>query len=150
VKFLTLLVFLSAPSLMFCAQRQECPQFSGAVKERMEKEARWIVSDSLQSQIASKSRAFGRLLAMERCHILQSNLLSELVTEEQGPFFVAEEVPLKSKVGHYDGTWMMLVAPAEATGTMPDANVLRITEHTWRLLYRDKAGSTRVLASGTY
>jgi hypothetical protein len=135
---------------MLCAQREECPQFSGAVKERMEKEARWIVSDSLQLQVASKSIAFGRLLAMERCNILQSNLLSEQVTEEQGPFFVAEGVPLKSRVGRYEGTWMMVVAPAEATGTMPDANVLKITDQKWTLLHRDKAGSTRVLAAGTY
>jgi hypothetical protein len=116
----------------------------------MEKEARWMVSDSLQSQVASKSIAFGRLLTMERCQSLQSKLLSEEVTEEQGPFFVAEDVPLKSRVGRHEGTWIMVVAPAEASGRMPDANVLKITEHKWTLLHRDKAGSTRVLAAGAY
>jgi hypothetical protein len=136
--------------MMLCAQRQECPEFSGAAKNRMEKEARWVVSDSLQSQVASKSIAFGRLLAIERCHILFSNLLSEQVTEQQGPFFVAEDVPLKSKVGRYGGTWMMVVAPADATGRMPDANVLKVTEHNWTLLHRDRAGRTRVLSAGTY
>jgi hypothetical protein len=143
LKFLILLVFLSAPSLMLCAQREECPQFSGAVKERMEKEARWLVSDSLQEQVALKSSAFGRLIAIERCHILQSNLLSEQVTEEQGPFFVADHVPIKSRIGRYEGTWMMVVAPVEATGRMPDANVLEITDHKWNLLHRDKGGPTR-------
>ena len=150
LKFLILLVFLSVPFLLLCAQREECPQFSGAVKERMEKEARWLVSDSLQEQVASRSGAFGRLIAIERCHVLQSNLLSEQVTEEQGPFFVADHVPLKSRVGRYEGTWMMVVAPAEATGRMPGANVLEITDHKWTLLHRDKAGSTRVLAAGAY
>lgn len=43
-----------------------------------------------------------------------------------------------------------VVAPAEATGRMPDANVLEITDHKWTLLHRDKPGSTRVLAAGTY
>jgi hypothetical protein len=148
--FLILLVFLSGSSLLLCAQREECPQFSGAVKERMEKEARWAVSDSLRQQVASRSNAFGRLLAIEQCHILQSNLLSEQVTEEQGPFFIADHVPLKSRVGRYEGTWMMVVAPAEATGRMPDANVLEITDHKWTLLHRDKTGSTRVLAAETY
>jgi hypothetical protein len=149
LKVLILLVFLSAPS-MLCAQREECPQFSGAVKARMEKEARWVASDSLQSQVASKSVAFGRLIATERCHILRSNLLSEQVTEEQGPFFVAEDVPLKSRIGRYEGTWMMVVAPSEPTGRMPDANVLEITDHKWTLLHRDAAGKTRLLAAGTY
>jgi len=81
---------------------------------------------------------------------LQSNLLSEQVTEEQGPFFVADRAPLKSRVGRYEGTWMMAIAPADATGRMPDANVLEITEHKWTLLHREKAGSTRVLAAGAY
>ena len=150
LKFLILLVFLSVPFSLLCAQREECPQFSGAVKARMEQEARWLVSDSLQEQVASRSSAFGRLIALERCHILQSNLLSEQVTEEQGPFFVADRVPLKSRVGRYEGTWMMVVAPAEATGRMPDANVLEITDHKWTLLRRDKAGGTPVLAAGAF
>ena len=116
----------------------------------MEKEARWLVSQSLQEQVASRSNAFGRLILIERCHILQSNLLSEQVTEEQGPFFVVDHVPLKSRVGRYEGTWMMVIAPAEANGKMPEANVLEITDHKWTLLRRDKGGSSRVLAAGSY
>ena len=150
MKFLILLVFLSIPSLVLCGQGEECPQFSGAVKERIEKEARWLVSDSLQEQVASRSSAFGSLIAIERCHILQSNLLSEQVTEVEGPFFVADHVPLKSRVGRYQGTWMMVVAPAEATGRMPDANVLKITDHRWTLFHRGESGTTRVLATGEY
>ena len=149
MKSLLLLACLSAPSLLVFAQR-ECPKFSGVVKERMEKEARWLVSQSLQEQVASRSSAFGRLIVIERCHILQSNLLSEQVTEEQGPFFIADHAPLKSRVGRYEGTWMMLIAPAEANGKMPEANVLEITDHKWTLLRRDKAGSSWVLAAGIY
>lgn len=150
LKLLAVLAFLCASSSMLCSQRNQCPQFSGAVKKRMEKEARWIVSDSLQSQIASRSIALGRLLAMERCHILESNLLSERITEEQGPFFVAEDVELRSSVGRYDRTWMMVVAPADATGRMPAANVLKISEHRWTLLHRGNAGRPTVLAAGTF
>ena len=139
MKFLILLVFLSTPSLVLCAQGKECPQFSGNVKERIEKEARWLVSDSLQEHVASRSSAFGSLIAIERCHILQSNLLSEQITEVEGPFFVADRVALRSRVGRYEGTWMMVVAPTEATGRMPDANVLKITDHRWTLFIVVKA-----------
>ena len=150
LKLLILLFFLSALPLVLRAQREECPQFSGAVKERIEKEARWLVNDSLQEQVASRSSAFGRLIAIEQCHILQSNLLSEQVTEVEGPFFVADHVALRSRVGRYEGVWMMVVAPAEATGRMPDANVLKITNHKWTLLHRGESGTTRVLATGKY
>lgn len=81
---------------------------------------------------------------------MQSNLLSEEVTEEGGPFILADDVPLKSRVGRYQRTWMMVIAPTEATGRMPDANVLKITDHEWTLFSRDKGGSTRVLATGVY
>ena len=150
MKFLILLVVLSTPSSVLRAHGKECPQFSGAAKERIEKEARWLVSDSLQEQVASTSSAFGRLIAIERCNILQTNLLSEQVTEEEGPFFVSDQVLLKSRVGRYEGTWMMVVAPAEATGRMPDANVLKITDHKWTLLHRGESGTTRILATGKY
>jgi hypothetical protein len=130
--------------------QEQCPQFSAVAKARLEQQARWLVSDSLQKQIAARSSAFGRLISFERCNILRSNLLSEEVTEEEGPFFVADDVPLKSRVGRYQRTWMMLIAPSEATGKMPDANVLKITDQKWTLLSRDKDGSTRVLAKGVY
>ena len=81
---------------------------------------------------------------------MQSNLLSEQITEEEGPFFVSDQVPLKSRVERYEGTWMMVVAPAEATGRMPDANVLKIADHKWTLLHRGESGTTRVLATGRY
>ena len=45
---------------------------------------------------------------------------------------------------------MMVVAPAEATGRMPDANVLEITDHKWTLFHRDIAGNTRALAAGGF
>jgi len=150
-KILLLLIVLSLSALSSAASAQErCPQFSGPARVRLEQQARWLVSDSLQKQIAARSSAFGQLIAFERCHILQSNLLSEQVSEEEGPFFVADDEPLKSRVGRYQRTWMMVIAPTEATGTLPNANVLKITDHKWALLNRDKDGSTRVLAKGTY
>ena len=132
------------------ASVQQCPQFSGIAKGRLEQQARWLVSDALQREVAARSSAFGRLIAIERCNILRSNLLSEEVTEEEGPFFVADDVPLRSRVGRYQRTWMMVIAPTEATGKMPDANILKITDHKWTLLSRDKGRTTRVVATGVY
>jgi predicted DCC family thiol-disulfide oxidoreductase YuxK len=116
----------------------------------LEQQARWLVSDDLQRQIAARSIAFEKLIAFERCHILQSNLLSDFVTEEEGPFFVAGDVPLKSRLGRYQRTWMMVIAPTEVTGRMPDANVLKLTDHKWTLFNREKGGSMRVVATGVY
>jgi hypothetical protein len=151
MKLRPLLIVLSLSALPLAASVQEaCPQFSGPARVRLEQQARWLVSDSLQKQIAARSSAFGQLIAFERCHILQSNLLSDQITEEEGLFFVADDVPLKSRVGRYQRTWMMVIAPTEATGRLPNANVLKITDHKWALLNRDKDGSTRVLAKGVY
>jgi hypothetical protein len=149
MKIRPLLIVLSLSGLPLAASAQEhCPQFPGPARVRLEQQARWLVSDSLQKQIAARSSAFGQLIAFERCHILQSNLLSDQVSEEEGPFFVADNVPLKSRVGRYQRTWMMVIAPTEATGKLPNANVLKITDHKWTLLNRDKDGSTQVLAKG--
>jgi len=57
-------------------QNQTCPKFSGAVTQRVEKQARWIVSESLQKQVAQRSKAFGRLIAFEQCHVLNTRILS--------------------------------------------------------------------------
>lgn len=143
--------FVSLSALAPAASVQEqCPQVSGVAKSSLEQQARWLVSDSLPKQIAARSSAFEKLIAFEQCHILQSNLLSAQVTEEEGPFFVADGVPLKSRVGRYRRIWMMVIAPTQATTKMPDANVLKLTEQKWTLLQRDKGGNTRVLAEGTY
>jgi len=151
MKIRPLLIVLSLSVLPLAASAQEqCPQISGPARVRLEQQARWLVSDSLQKQIAARSSAFGQLIAFERCHILQTNLLSDQVTEEEGPFFVADDVPLKSRVGRYQRTWMMVIAPTEPTGRLPNANVLKITDHKWALLNRDKDGSTRVLVKGVY
>ena len=151
MKIHPLLIVLTLSALPLTASAQEqCPQFSGPARVRLEQQARWLVSDSLQKQIAAKSSAFEKLIAFERCQILQSNLLSEQVTEEEGPFFLADNVPLKSRVGRYQRTWIMVIAPTEATGRLPTANVLKITDHKWALLNRDKDGSTQLLAKGIY
>jgi hypothetical protein len=151
-RLLSLLLFsLCASPLPTTAQDQRCPHFSGAVKNRVEKQAHWLISESLQKHVARRSNVFGLLVAFEQCHVLSSRLLSEedmMVVE--GPFFEADGVPLKSLVGRYQGTWMMAVAPTKAAGKMPDANLLEITNHKWTLLHRDEKGDTRVLATGKY
>jgi hypothetical protein len=151
LKIQSLLILFSLCALAAAASVQkQCPQFSGDAKRRLEQQARWLGSDSLQDQIAARSGAFGKLIAFERCNILRSNLLSEQVTEEEGPFFVDDDVPLKSRIGRYQRTWMMVIAPTDAIGKMPEANVLKITDDQWMLLSRNKGGSTRILAEGTY
>jgi hypothetical protein len=151
LKIWSLLILFSLCALASAASGQDgCPQFSGVAKGRLERQARWLVSDSLQSQIAAKSGAFGKLIAFERCNILRSNLLSDQVTEEEGPFFVADDVALKSGIGRYGQTWMMVIAPAETSGKMPDVNAMKITSNHWTLLNRDKAGTTRILVEGVY
>jgi hypothetical protein len=99
---------------------------------------------------STDENVYGFGLADEILDSMKQAAPSKQVTEEQGPFFLADHVPLKSRVGRYEGTWMMVVAPTEATDRMPDANVLEITDHKWTLLQRDKAGSTRILAAGAY
>ena len=62
---------------------------------------------------------------------------------------MADNVPLKSRVGRYQRTWMMVIAPTESDRAdqcqCPENN-----DHKWALLNRDKDGSTRVLAKGVY
>jgi hypothetical protein len=116
----------------------------------VEKQARWLVSESLQKQVAQRSDAFGHLIAFEQCHVLQTRLLSEEDMVLEGPFFMADGVPLKSLVGRYQGTWMMAVRPTDANGKMPDANLLEMTDRKWTLLYRGESGNIRVLATGKY
>jgi hypothetical protein len=146
------LLLFAVCALPFAAspQDQTCPRFSGAVKERVEKQARWVVSESLQKQVARKSKAFGRLIAFEQCHVLNTRILSGEDMVLEGPFFALGGVPLKSVVIRHQATWMMAVAPSEFGGKMPDPNLLEITDEDWTLLYRDRSGNTRVLATGKY
>ena len=141
---------LSALSLTLYAQEQECPHFSGAAKNRLEKQARWLVSESLQEHVAERSSAFGHLIKFEQCHILESRLLSDEDIVVQGPFFIADGVELQSLVGRYRGTWMMAVVPREAARKMPEGNLLELTAHRWALTYRGEDGCKNTLAAGEY
>jgi hypothetical protein len=150
LKFLIVFFSLSALSVILCAQEQECPHFSGTVRKQLEKQGRWLVSESFQQRVAERSGAFGHLVKFEQCHILDSRLLSDKDIVVQGPFFVADGVELTSMVGRYEGTWMMAVAPREAAAQMPDANLLELTAHRWTLIYRDQDGRKHPLATGRY
>ena len=145
-----LLIIMSAFSSATFAQEHRCPHFSGAAKKRVEQRARWLVSESLQKQVAQESSAFGSLIAFEQCHVLMTRLLSEDFSLLEGPFFFNDGVSLTSLVGRYHGTWLMAVAPTDPAGKMPAANLLELTEHTWTLLYRDESAQTRVIATGKY
>lgn len=145
-----LLLGLFALGPAACSQERNCPHFSGAAKKRVEQQARWLVSKSLEKQVAQRSVAFGHLIEFAQCHVLQTRLLSDTDTTVEGPFFVADGVPLKSLIGRSQDLWMMAVVPSEMTGRMPEANLLEITSHHWSLLSRDKSGKARLVAEGKY
>jgi hypothetical protein len=132
------------------AQKQNCPEFSGAVKTRIAKRARWLVSESLQQQVAQKSKPLGHLITFEQCHVLVSGVLSDDFTTVEGPYFLAAGAPLKSVIARNRSTWMMAVAPAQAAGKMPNPNLLKLTEHNWTLFYRDAQGKKTAVANGKY
>lgn len=129
-------------------QKQNCPEFSGAVKTRVEERARWLVSDSLQQQVAQKSKPLGFLIAFEQCHVLDSGVLPDGFTRVEGPYFEADRVALKSVIARGRRTWMMAVAPAEADGKMPNPNLLELTERSWTLFFQ--RGKKTAVARGEY
>ncbi len=145
-----LLFSLCTVALSASAQDLSCPHFSGAAKKRVEELARWVVSDSLQKQVAERSIALGRLVAYLQCDVLKTRIISGEDMVLEGPFFAVAGVPLKSMLVRNHGIWMMAVAPSEAGGTMPYANLLEVTDKQWTLLHREDSGQTRVLATGTY
>ena len=151
-RYLLMLLFFPLVALQSTASAQDrnCPYFSGSVKKRVEKQARWLVSESLKKQVAERSIPFGRLVEFGQCHALESRLLSEGDIMVEGPFFVAEGVPVKSLIGRSQGTWTMAVVPSEATSRMPNPNLLEIPAHTWTLSYRDERKNTRLVATGKY
>jgi hypothetical protein len=114
------------------------------------KQARWIVSESLQKQVAQRSKAFGRLIAFEQCDVLKTRILSGEDMILQGPFLAVAGVPLKSVVIRHQANWMMAVAPSQPGGKMPDPNLLEVTDEDWILLYRERNGKTRIVATGRY
>ena len=150
MRVLLLFFSLSALSVIPYAQEQECPHFSGPAKHRLEKQARWLVSESLPENLGERSSAFEHLIKFEQCHILESRLLSDDNMVVQGPFFVADGVELQSLIGRYRGAWMMAVVPTSAATKMPDANLLELTAHHWSLVYRGKDGRKNTLATGKY
>jgi hypothetical protein len=82
VRFSILFVSLFALSLILGAQEQECPHFSGSAKNRVEKQARWLVSESLQERVAQRSSAFGHLIKYEQCHILKNGNSGSVVGKQ--------------------------------------------------------------------
>jgi hypothetical protein len=145
-----LLPFLSSIfvwSAVVCAQDQQCPHFSGAVKHRLEEQGRWLASTSLQRRIAQRSRVFGALVKIEQCEHLLDLIRDGDFAEEL--YFVAEGSPFAALVGRYRGTWTMAVVPYDKTHVL-EANLLEITQHKWTLVHRDKDGGRGILATGDY
>jgi hypothetical protein len=149
VKRCFLLLSILALSVADCAQ-ERCPQLSGAVKRRLEKEARWLVSESLQQEIAKKSFALGVLVSIEQCRVLTSGIIrnGDFVMEEL--YFSVADQAFKSIVGRRRGIWTLAVAPADLGTEMPIANLLELTEHDWTLIHRYKDGSKDIVAKGKF
>jgi hypothetical protein len=116
----------------------------------VETRGRWLVSESLKKQVERWSDALGHLIVFEQCHVLMTGVLSGDFVAVEGPFFLGDGVPLKSLVAKYHETWSLAVAPTDATGKMPNPNLLEVTAHKWTLLYRDERGMKTVVAAGKY
>jgi hypothetical protein len=150
VKSLMLLLWMCALTAVVCGQERQCPHFSSAEARRLEKEARWLVSPSLQRQIAKRSYAFGFLIEFARCHVLESRLLSDEDEVAETLYFVSDGIALQAMIGRYRGVWTMAVVPYDAVSKMPDINLLEMTEHKWTLSHRDKDKGRKILATGHY
>jgi hypothetical protein len=149
VKSRFLLLSTLALSVAGCAQ-DHCPHFSGAVKRRVEKQARWLVSESLQQKIAEKSVAIGVLVRIEQCRVLTSGIVRDGDFVLQGLHFVVAGEAFKSLVGRYRGVWRLAIVPADRETNMPVANLLELTEHDWTLIHREKDGRKEAVAKGKF
>jgi len=149
VNRLFLLLSILAVSVAGRAQDQ-CPHFSGSVKRRLEKQARWLVSEPLQQEIADRSVAFGVLVKIEQCRVLTSGIIRNGDFVLEGSYFAVAGDAFKSLVGRYRGVWMLAVVPADRESKMPVANLLELTEHDWTLIHRDKDGSRELVAKGKF
>jgi hypothetical protein len=149
VKRRFLLLSMLALSVTGCAQDQ-CPHYSGAVKRKLEEQARWLVSESLQQKIAEKSVAIGVRVRIEQCRVLTSGIVRDGDFVLQGLHFVVAGEAFKSLVGRYRGLWRLAIVPADRETKMPVANLLELTEHDWILIHRDKNGRKEVVAKGKF
>jgi hypothetical protein len=149
VKRRFLLLSMLALSVTGCAQDQ-CPHYSGAVKRRLEEQARWLVSKSLQQKIAEKSVAIGVLVRIEQCRVLTSGIIRDGDFVLQGLHFVVAGEAFKSLVGRYRGVWTLAIVPADRETNMPVANLLELTEHDWTLSHREKDGRKEAVAKGKF
>jgi hypothetical protein len=149
MKFL-LLFWICTLTAVACSQDRQCPHFSSSEKHRLEREARWLVSPSLQEQVARRSPAFGFLIEFARCNLLNSRLLSDEDEVAETLYFISDGVALQAMIGRRRGVWTMAVVPYDADSEMPQANLLEMSEHNWILIHRDKDKSRKVLATGDY
>lgn len=138
------------PPMVASAHEQNCPYISGSEKKKVKGRARWLLSKSLKKQVERRSNALGHLIAFEQCHFLETGLLSGDFVAVEGPFFLADGVPLKSLVAKYYKKWRMAVAPTDPRGKMPNPNLLEVTEQNWTLLYQDSNGMKTQVAAGKY
>lgn len=143
-------VLLSFLALTAAVAQDQCPQLSGAPRRRLEQQARWLVSPSLQRQVFAKSFVFGALIQIEQCRFLTTGVIREGDFVTAALHFTAQGYAYKSLVGRYHGTWTLAVAPDDPSTKMPEGNLLELTKRKWTLIHRDKDGSRDVVASGRY
>lgn len=149
-RFLIFLIALAGLGLPAAAQDPECPHFSGDARQRVEQRGRWLVSESLPREVGLRSPEFAHLIRFEQCHVLENHLLDDEDRVRAGPNFAVHNVGFQSRVAHQGGTWMMAIAPMKPSDPMPAANLLELTDRQWTLMYRDKNGHRKRLASGSY
>jgi hypothetical protein len=143
-----LLVAILALTLVVAQSR--CPQISGATKQRLEQQARWLLSPSLQQQVAAKSLVFGALIKIEQCDFLTMTVMLDGNFATENLHFSVQNHAYKTLIGRNRDTWTLAVVPDDPSTKMPDANLLELTNDKWTLIRRDEDGMRKRVASGTY
>lgn len=136
--------------LALAVAQDQCPQVSGAPKQKLEQQARWLLSPSLQQQVAAKSVVFGALIKIEQCDFLTMTVMLDGNFATENLRFKAQNHVYKSLIGRYRETWTMAVVPDDPSTKMPEANLLELTQHEWALIHREKDGGKVVVAAGRY
>jgi hypothetical protein len=102
----------------------QCPQLSGETRQRVEQQARWLVSPSLQQRVSAKSAVFAALIRIEQCDFLSTGIIRDGDFASAGLHFRAQNHTYKSIVGSYHGIWTLGVVPDDSSTKMPEANLL--------------------------
>lgn len=90
------------------------------------------------------------LIKIEQCDFLTMEVMLDGNFATENSRFKAQNHVYKTLIGRYRATWILAVVPDDPNTEMPEANLLELTEHEWKLIHRDKDGSKAVVSAGRY